>query len=108
MQILVLGGGKVGATIAEILCTHRHNVTIVEKDPVKARQLDDALLELRRGLEQRYATADLDFYLEPLRDTVPSLRTLGILIGQQEQTERLIAFYEGRMKRIASRVAGCA
>ena len=32
------------------------------------RQLDDALLELRRGLEQRYATADLDFYLEPLRD----------------------------------------
>lgn len=32
------------------------------------RQLDDALLTLRRELEQRYGTVDLDFYLEPLRD----------------------------------------
>ena len=49
--------------------------------------------------------AVVDFYLEPLRDTVPSLRTLGFLIGQQEQADRLIAFYEEHMKRIASRVA---
>ncbi|MDH7451843.1 AAA family ATPase [Luteimonas composti] len=32
------------------------------------RQLDDALLDLRRSLEERYGTKDLDFYLEPLRD----------------------------------------
>ncbi|WP_052772839.1 AAA family ATPase [Luteimonas sp. FCS-9] len=32
------------------------------------RQLDDALFELRGKLEQRYGAADLDFYLEPLRD----------------------------------------
>ncbi len=32
------------------------------------RQLDDALLELRRNLEQRYGTTEIDFYVEPLRD----------------------------------------
>lgn len=32
------------------------------------RQLDDALLELRRSLEERYGSKDIDFYLEPLRD----------------------------------------
>ncbi|MFZ7095141.1 AAA family ATPase [Luteimonas dalianensis] len=32
------------------------------------RQLDDALLELRGKLEDRYGTRELDFYLEPLRD----------------------------------------
>lgn len=50
--------------------------------------------------------AVVDFFLEPLRDTVPSLRALGRLIGQDEQAEKLIAFYEGRMQRIASRIAG--
>src|SRR5690606_7703065 len=32
------------------------------------RQLDAALFELRGKLEQRYGAADLDFYLDPLRD----------------------------------------
>lgn len=31
------------------------------------RQLDDALLRLRRAQEQRYNTTELDFYLDPLR-----------------------------------------
>ncbi|MDR0869440.1 MAG: Trk system potassium transporter TrkA [Planctomycetaceae bacterium] len=43
MRILVLGGGKVGATIAEILCDHKHDVTVIEKDAETARKLDDAL-----------------------------------------------------------------
>ncbi|UZF91415.1 ABC transporter substrate-binding protein [Bosea sp. NBC_00550] len=48
----------------------------------------------------------VDFFLEPLRDTVPSLRALGRLIGRDEQADKLIAFYEERMQRVASRVAG--
>lgn len=43
MQVLVLGGGSVGRTIAGILCDHRHDVTVVEKDPDRARQIDDML-----------------------------------------------------------------
>ena len=32
------------------------------------RQLDDALFSLRGKLEEQYGSADIDFYLEPLRD----------------------------------------
>ncbi|WP_454515895.1 ABC transporter substrate-binding protein [Bosea thiooxidans] len=52
--------------------------------------------------------AVVDFYLEPLRDTVPSLRALGRLIGQEARTEKLISFYAERMQRIAARIAGAA
>lgn len=50
--------------------------------------------------------AVVDFFLEPLRDTVPSLRALGRLTGQEAQAEKLIAFYQGRMSRVATRIAG--
>ena len=43
MRVLVLGGGRVGSTIAGILCDHRHDVTVVEIDSVKAKHLDDSL-----------------------------------------------------------------
>jgi len=52
--------------------------------------------------------AVVDFFLEPLRDTVPSLRALGRLIGQDAQAEKLISFYEERMSRVAARIAGAA
>jgi iron complex transport system substrate-binding protein len=52
------------------------------------------------------AVAVVDFFLEPLKDTVPSLRALGRLTGRDAQAERLIGFYEGRLRRIASRLAG--
>lgn len=52
--------------------------------------------------------AVVDFFLEPLRDTVPSLRALGRLIGQDEQAERFIAFYDERMQHVAARIVGIA
>ncbi|WP_332684133.1 ABC transporter substrate-binding protein [Bosea sp. (in: a-proteobacteria)] len=50
--------------------------------------------------------AVLDFYLQPLRDTVPSLRMLGKLIGRETQAEAYVRFYEERRELIASRVRG--
>ncbi len=43
MRVLILGGGKVGQTIAEILGTHHHDVTVIESDENRAKQLDDLL-----------------------------------------------------------------
>ena len=40
MKILILGGGVIGSSVAEILCKQRHKVTIVEKNPDVAAQLD--------------------------------------------------------------------
>lgn len=50
--------------------------------------------------------AVVDFFSQPLADTVPSLRAIGRLTGQDEQTERFIGFYEARLQRVAGMVAG--
>ena len=57
--------------------------------------LSQSLAGTRRGpgdLVARFEAAGItvavvDFYLQPLRDTVPSLRVLGKLIGREEQAE---------------------
>jgi len=43
MKVLVLGAGTVGSSIAELLCHHRHSVTVVDSDPEKVRRLNDEL-----------------------------------------------------------------
>lgn len=43
MRIVVLGAGTVGTSIAELLCHHRHSVTVVDRDASHARQLNERL-----------------------------------------------------------------
>ena len=43
MRILVLGGGTVGSSIAELLCRHGHHVTVVDEDVTRTRYLNDVL-----------------------------------------------------------------
>lgn len=73
-----------------------------------------SLAGTRRGpgdLVQRFEAAGIkvavvDFYLQPMRDTLPSLRILGKLIGREEQAEAYIRFYEERRRLIEERVRG--
>ena len=43
MKVVVLGAGTVGSSIAELLCHHRHSVTVVDNDPEKVRRLNERL-----------------------------------------------------------------
>jgi len=43
MRIVVLGAGTVGTSIAEMLCQHRHSVTVVDNDPAVAQRANDEL-----------------------------------------------------------------
>lgn len=43
MRILVLGAGTVGTSIAELLCQHRHSVTVVDRDAANARRVNDEM-----------------------------------------------------------------
>ncbi len=43
MQIVVVGAGTVGTSIAEMLCEHGHSVTVVDHDPVQTRRVNDEL-----------------------------------------------------------------
>lgn len=46
----------------------------------------------------------LDFRVNPLANTVASLRTLGTALGDEDKSERFIAFYEQHMQRIRDRL----
>jgi len=43
MNIVVLGGGTVGTWIADLLCRHRHSVTVVDIDVAHTRRINDEL-----------------------------------------------------------------
>ena len=43
MNIVVLGAGRVGASIAALLSEHEHNVTVVDHDPALTSKLNDEL-----------------------------------------------------------------
>ena len=43
MNIVILGAGNVGKTIAEILCQHDHVVTVIDKDPDVVRRVNEEL-----------------------------------------------------------------
>lgn len=43
MKIVVLGAGTVGASIAGLLCQHRHDVTVIDCDASRVRQLNERL-----------------------------------------------------------------
>ena len=47
----------------------------------------------------------IDFFVDPLNNTVPSLKALGAAIGQQERTNAFIEFYESHMQQVAQRLA---
>jgi iron complex transport system substrate-binding protein len=78
--------------------------------------LSKSLAGTRSGpgdLVERFAAAGIpvvvvDFYFDPLADTVPSLRALGGLLGQSVRTEAFIRFYQARLARVAERIRGAA
>ena len=43
MRIVILGGGTVGTSIADLLCRNKHRVTVVDNDPVHTRRINDEL-----------------------------------------------------------------
>ncbi len=43
MRIVVLGAGTVGTWIADLLCRHRHIVTVVDNDPSHTRRINEEL-----------------------------------------------------------------
>lgn len=49
-------------------------------------------------------TVVVDFFLKPLENTKPSLRLLGQALGQSEQAERFIAFYDEHMQHVAAQL----
>ena len=43
MKIIILGAGQVGATLAANLASEHNDITVVDKDPDRLRELQDRL-----------------------------------------------------------------
>ena len=43
MDIVILGAGTVGSSIAELLCAHRHSVTVIDRDADQVKQVNERL-----------------------------------------------------------------
>ena len=43
MNIVIFGAGTVGTSIAELLCQHRHAVTVIDDNPERVRRINDEL-----------------------------------------------------------------
>ncbi|MCH8022708.1 MAG: NAD-binding protein, partial [Thaumarchaeota archaeon] len=43
MYIIVMGGGRVGSRVAKLLIQEKHDVALIEKDPVLAEKLSGQL-----------------------------------------------------------------
>lgn len=62
--------------------------------------------ELIRQLEESgTAIVFIDFRLDPLSNTIPSIELIGRLLGAEARAAEYIAFYRERLERIAARAA---
>ncbi len=43
MRIVILGAGTVGTSIADLLCQHRHSITVVDHDPANTQRIYNEL-----------------------------------------------------------------
>jgi trk system potassium uptake protein TrkA len=53
MKILILGAGRVGESVAESLVSEKNDITVIDTDPQRLRELQDRL-DLRGVVGQRH------------------------------------------------------
>ncbi len=60
---------------------------------------------IRRFTKAGVPVLIVDFFMDPLNNTVPSLKALGAAIGAEQQTQEFVSFYEDQMADIQARLA---
>lgn len=101
-------GQNLGGASLEMILAARPDLVLLSRRNLMA--LGEAGAQgLLRSLETAGIPATvIDFFIAPLRDTEPSLETLGTLIGREAQAQALLAFHRGRMQAVRTVLAGAA
>ncbi|WP_456435170.1 potassium channel family protein [Methanopyrus sp.] len=100
MYVVVVGGGRVGRILAELLIAHGHDVVVIEKDKRRARELAQSELDI---LVIQGDATDLDV----LQDA--EIETADVVAAVTDKDEvnlavSLIAKEEFGVERVVSRV----
>lgn len=105
-SVPVLGAATVPdpGTVEKILALGA-DLVLLSRNAVQASGGPDSAI-LRSLSDAGLPFAVVDFFASPLRDTIPSLTTLGRLLGREEQASAFIAFYAETLDRVRARTAG--
>ena len=107
-HVPVVGRGTLDSISAEAIIARRPDLVVASTFDVQRFGSGPAALPpiLARLEAAGIPVVVVDFFLEPLAHTEPSLRILGRLIGREAEAEAFIGFYRSRLDRIAGRLAG--
>ncbi|MDR0806469.1 MAG: ABC transporter substrate-binding protein [Enterobacteriaceae bacterium] len=94
-----IGSGSGDELSAETILSLAPDLVIFESWQAPRSQSLIALLQ-----KSHIPVAFIDFYQSPLKNTVPSVRVLGQLLGREQQSEQLIRFYQTHLERLTSRL----
>ncbi|WP_368889435.1 ABC transporter substrate-binding protein [Morganella morganii] len=101
-DIAIVGNDNFSQLNIEKIIALQPNLIIM---PVYAKSRPDETQFAHQTAAAGIPVIYLDFRVDPLRNTVPSLKTLGEVLNRQEKTAAFIAFYQQHMDVIRSRLA---
>lgn len=106
-QVPVVGRGTLDSISAEAIIARRPDLVVASTFDVQRFGTGPAALPpiLARLEAAGIPVVVVDFFLDPLAHTEPSLDILGRLIGREKEAAAFIGFYRSRLDRIASRLA---
>jgi iron complex transport system substrate-binding protein len=99
----VLGAGNDGTFSVERAIAAKPDIAILGLGFAPGGHANETVRQLEAA---GIPVAMTDFFADPFRNTIPSMRILGHALGRDEQAAAFIAFYQQHMERIASRLSG--
>lgn len=107
LKALPIIGARVGSDYAiENLLMLQPDLVLISRFAAGPVNTDGSTAFIDTLTAAGLTVAVIDFAQDPLNDTVPSLRILSHLLGQQSRGDETVAFYQETLKRIVSPFAG--
>lgn len=102
----VVGDGPgPGGISAETIIALDPDAVVLSRSQVPASRSQTLLRQFEAA---GIPTVFIDFATDPLADTVPSMRALGVLMGREAQAQRYIDFYERTRRDVLARAERAA
>lgn len=106
-KVPLIGGGSFESISAEAVIAQKPDLVLLSRfDAFRyGAEAPPAIAQIEAA---GIPVAIVDFFLDPLRNTAPSLRILGKLLGREKQAEAFLAFYGERLAAIEMRLQATA
>ncbi|CAM5761277.1 hypothetical protein LMIY3S_00085 [Labrys miyagiensis] len=98
-----IGKGTFESLSLEQAIAAEPDVVVLSRNLAGTIDADGSSLAIRRFEAVGIPVIIADFYARPLRDTLPSLRLLGQVLGMQDRVEAFAAFYQSCLDRVRER-----